>query len=149
MKKQNKKELEDLCNKYLDSWKRERADFMNYKKEEMERIKGLIGYATEEMILKMLPVLDNFNIAEKGIPDDLKKDDHIKGLLLIKNQILGFLKAHGVEEIEVLGKKFDPNFHEVIEQVEGKEPGIITEEVKKGYTINNKLLRPAMVKVVK
>jgi molecular chaperone GrpE len=149
MKKSKTKELEELCNKYLNGWKKERADFMNYKKEEMERIKGLIQYATEEMILNMLPILDNFNIAEKGIPQELKKDSHIKGLLQIKNQILGFLKAKGVKEIKAVGSDFDPNFHEVVEEVKGKKPGIITEEVKKGYTINNKLLRPTLVKVSK
>ncbi len=159
-------DLKKKCEEYLNSWKRERADFINYKKEELERIKGVIGYAGEEMILKILPILDNFEIAEKSIPDDLKKDEHIKGLIQIKQQMLDFLKSQGVEPINVLGEKFDPNLHEAIGETspsdlsaeasakvealaKGGESGIIVEEIKKGYKINNRLLRPAKVKISK
>ena len=69
----------------------------------------------------------------------------------IKNQILNFLKEQGVEEIKSVGERFDPNFHEVVEEVkvEGKEPGTIVEEIQKGYKIDGRLLRPAKVKVAK
>ena len=99
---------------YLAGWQRSRADFLNYKKEEMERIGELLKYAGEELVLKILPILDNFEIIEKKLPDDLRKDDNIKGLLLIKNQLLDFLKSQGVEEIKSQGQKFDPNFHEAV-----------------------------------
>jgi len=159
-----KKQLEEcqkLKEEYLAGWQRARADLLNYKKEEMERIGELVDYATEELILKILPILDNFEIVEQKIPEDLKNDNNIKGLLQIKNQILDFLKSQGVEEIKSVGQKFDPNFHEVVEDVpvealakEGveekdKESGIIFEEIQKGYKINGRLLRPARVKVTK
>ncbi|OGZ18865.1 MAG: nucleotide exchange factor GrpE [Candidatus Nealsonbacteria bacterium RBG_13_42_11] len=149
-----KKKLEECEKKaaeYLAGWQRERADFLNYKKEEMERIAGLVVYANEGMILKILPILDNFNVAEKKLPENLKKDEHIKGLLQIKNQIQDLLKNQGLEEIKSLGEKFDPNLHEVVEEVEmkDKEPGTIIEEIQKGYKINGHLLRPAKVKVIK
>jgi molecular chaperone GrpE len=159
------KECQKLKEEYLAGWQRARADLLNYKKEEMERIGELVGYATEELILKVLPILDNFWIAEQKLPEDLKNNDNVKGILLIKNQILDFLKSQGVEEIKSVGEKFDPNLHEVIEEVEpfdaaqGKEngstgspqekSGIILEEIKKGYKINGRLLRPAKVKVTK
>ncbi len=148
------KELEEYQKQkeeYLEGWKRERANFLNYKKEEMERIEGLIKYANEELIMKFLPILDNLDIAEKKIPEDLKQDKNVKGILQIKTQILDFLKAQGVEEIESIGEKFDPNFHEGVGEVENKdkEQGIIIEEIKKGYKINGRLLRPAKVKVAK
>jgi molecular chaperone GrpE len=136
---------------YLEGWKRERADFLNYKKDEMERIEGLIKYANEELILKFLPILDNLEIAEKNISENLKENEEVKGLLQIKAQILDFLKSQGLSEIKALGELFDPHFHEAIDEIEDKEKdsGIIIEEVRKGYLLNNKVLRPARVKVVK
>ncbi len=136
---------------YLEGWKRERADFLNYKKDEMERIEGLIKYANEELILKFLPILDNLEIAEKNISENLKENEEVKGLLQIKTQILDFLKSQGLSEIKALGELFDPYFHEAIEEIEDKEKdsGIIIEEVRKGYLLNNKVLRPSRVKIVK
>ena len=135
------KKLLEECQKqkdeYLAGWQRQRADFLNYKKEEMERIGELLKYAGEEMVLKLLPILDNFDIADKTLPEDLKKNDNIKGLLQIKNQILDFLKNHGVEEIKTAGEKFDANFMEAVEK---------EEEERKGYKINGRLLRPAKIK---
>ena len=149
-----KKELEDYKKKseeYLSGWQRARADFLNYKKEEVERIEGFLQYAREELILKILPILDNFDLVEKKLPEDLKNNENVKGILQIKTQYLNFLKSQGIEEVRSLGEKFDPNFHEVLEaiEVEDKESGIILEEVQKGYTADGKLLRPAKVKVSK
>lgn len=149
---QNKiKELAKQKDEYLAGWQRERADFLNYKKEEMERIGELLKYANEEFVLKILPILDNYEIIEKKLPDNLKNDENIKGLLLVKKQILDLLKNWGIEPIRTIGEKFDPNLHEVMEEVEAKdkESGIIIEEIQKGYKTNGRLLRPAKVKIVK
>ncbi|MDD2696779.1 MAG: nucleotide exchange factor GrpE [Candidatus Pacebacteria bacterium] len=149
-----KKKLEE-CQKqkeeYLQGWQRARADFLNYKKEEMERIEELLKYAGEEDVLRLLPILDNFDVVEKKLPEDLKNNENIKGLLLIKVQLQDFLKNQGVEEIKTIGEKFNPNFHEVVGEVEMKDkaPGTIAEEIQKGYKINGRLLRPAKVKVIK
>lgn len=153
---QRLKECEEKTKEYLSGWQRSRADFLNYKKEEMERIGELIKYASEELILKILPILDNFYLVEKNLPENLRNEENIKGILQIKNQIQDFLKSQGVEELNFLGQKFDPNFMEVIEEVEpasaeasaGKS-GIVVEEIQKGYKINGRLLRPAKVRVVK
>ena len=144
-------ECEKLKNEYLASWQRERADFLNYKKGELTRIGELIKYADVGIILKFLPILDNFEVIEKNLPDDLKNNESVKGILQIKNQIQDFLRNQGVEEVKSLGKKFDPNFHEVVEEVKTKdrEKGIVIEEVQKGYESNGRLLRPAKVKVTK
>ena len=154
--KKDEPELEELKNKseeYLNGWKRERADFLNYKKEEAERISSLVKYANEDIIYKLIPILDNFNLAAKHAPKD---SDISQGFLMIKKQLEDLLSKEGIETIEVLGKPFDPNFHEVIEEVspsealakEGK-PGTVIEEVQKGYTLNGKLIRPAKVKITK
>ncbi len=149
-----KKKLEEcqkLKDEYLAGWQRARADLLNYKKEELERVGNLIKYAGESFILEILLILDNFEIAEKQLPENLKQNENVKGLLLIKNQIREFLKNQGVEEIKSLGEKFNPNFHEAMEEVEvkDKESGIILEEIQKGYKINDRLLRPAKVKIAK
>jgi len=174
MKEQNQKELdfEDLkkqlhelnsaleeCHKlkeeYLAGWQRARADLLNYKKEEMERIGELLNYANEGLVFKILPILDNFKIAQKEAESmnygKVQHKETIEGFLQIKEQILDFLKKQGLEEIESTGKKFDPNFHEVVEELEAenKEAGTILEEIQKGYTINGRLIRPAKVKIAK
>jgi len=161
-----KKQLEEcqkLREEYLAGWQRARADFLNYKKEEIERIEEILKYADVGLILKILPILDNFEIAEKKLPENIKNEENVKGILQIKNQILEFLKNQGVEEIKAIGEAFDPNLHEVMEEIEpafapasaeaaaGKEikSGVIIEEIQKGYKINGRLLRPAKVKVTK
>jgi len=167
-----KKKLEDcqkLKDEYLAGWQRARADFLNYKKEEMERIGEILKYEDLGLILKILPILDNFEISEKKLPENLKSDENIRGLLLIKKQILDFLKSQEIEEIKSVGEKFDPNFHEIIGEVspseaslspealakeeakedEKLESRIVIEEIQKGYTIQGRLLRPAKVKVAK
>jgi len=161
-----KKKLEEcqkLKDEYLAGWQRERADFLNYKKEELERIGELIKYAGVGIILNILPILDNFEIIDKKLPENLKNDENpevqpsvdygasIKGFLQIKRQLENFLRSQGVEEIKSLGEKFDPNFMEVIEEVETKEkePGTVIEEIQKGYKLHGKVLRPAKIKVAK
>lgn len=153
-----KKKLEEcqkLKDEYLAGWQRSRADFLNYKKEEMERIGEILKYAGEEFILKILPILDNFEIAIKEVRsmkyEEMQIEEVVRGFLQIKNQIQDFLKSQGVEEIKSIGEKFDPNFMEVIETVEksGTDSGIVIEEIQKGYKINGRLLRPARVKISK
>ena len=152
MEEKNKlEECEKKKEEYLAGWQRARADFLNYKKEEMQRIGALVGMSQAEIILKLLPILDNFDIIEEKLSDDLKNNPEVKGILQIKTQIQDFLKKYGIEEIKSLGKKFDPNFHEVVEQIEikEKESGIIIEETQKGYTLQGKIIRAAKVKVAK
>jgi len=149
-----KKKLEEcqkLKDEYLAGWQRARADLLNYKKTEMERIGEFVKYADIGLIFKILPILDNFELVEKKLPENLKQDGNVKGLLQIKNQFQDFLKNQGVEEIKCLGEKFDPNFQEIIEEVkvDNKEQGTIIEEIQKGYLLDGKILRPAKVKISK
>lgn len=149
--KEKLEQCEKTKSEYLAGWQRARADFLNYKKDEVERIENLIAYSNEELILKILPIVDNFNLIAKKIPDNQKEDSNIKGLLQIEMQMSDFLKKYGVEEIKSIGEKFDPNLHEAVEIVESEncESGKIVDEIRKGYTINGRLLRPAKVKVVR
>jgi len=144
-------ECEKEKNEYLAGWQRSRADFLNYKKEEMERIAGLLKYADVGLILRILPILDNFDEAQKKLQKEAENDEKVKGFLQMKKQLQDLLESRGVKAIDCLGKKFDPNFQEIVEELEikDKESGLIIEEVQKGYMMEDRVLRPAKVKVTK
>ena len=147
-----KKDLENAkakCEEYLNGWKRERADFLNYKKDEMERIGQLVKYSNEELILKIIPILDNIYLAESHVPEELKENNWINGFSQIKNQLEKFLKEEGIEQIETLGKQFDPNTMEIIGETDGEESNVVTEESQRGYTFQGKIIRVAKVKISK
>ncbi len=156
------REVEELKNKIkscemekeeiLNSFKRERADFVNYKREEDIRISKNINYFLEKIILEILPVMDSFEIAEKKISKDLKEEEWVQGFLKIKEQLKNFLISYKIKEIESVGKEFDPHFHEAIEMIDAKEEksNIVVEEVQKGYILEDKrVIRPSRVKVSK
>lgn len=140
-------EVEQKKEEYFSGWQREKADFLNYKKQEFDRLKGTLCIAKESVFEEIIPVLDNFRLAEKSISEEDKNNKSITGLLMIKKQLEDALKALGLEEIESIGKAFDPSLHEAIETVEEGEAGAIIEEIEKGYYYNGKVLRPSKVKV--
>ena len=145
------KECQKIKKEYLAGWQRTQADFLNYKNKETDRNKGLAEYITENLILKILPIFDSFDRAEREITEEIKNKEIIQGFFQIKKQFQDFLKSQGVEEIKAKGKIFDPNFHEAIELVEakGKESGIVAKQVQKGYKLYGRVIRPAKVKVTK
>jgi len=148
---QQLEECQKLRDEYLTGWKRERANFLNYKRDETERISELVKFANEGLILKILYILDNIYIAEEKLSPNLKKNQWVRGILRIKTQVLDFLKNQGVEEIKCLGEKFNPNFQEIVEETKKLcfEPGIVVEEIKRGYLLRGKVIRAARVKISK
>lgn len=135
---------------YLDGWKRARADFINYKKEEKKRMEDFLKFAATDLIVDMLSVVDSFERAEAGLSEQEKRKEEVKGLLKIGEQINDFLEKEGVEEVKVEGQRFDPGVAEAVEEVESeKEPGTVVEVVRKGYRLHNRLIRAAKVKVSK
>lgn len=149
-------ECQKKCEEYLNNWKRERADFINYKKDEIER-NGFLGkYVKEDIFFKILPILDNIYLAESHIPEEFKEHQWTEGFSQIKNQLIEFLKKEGIEEIKTEGQVFDPNLMEAMEATEeirggrvSTESGLVVEEIQKGYTMDNKVIRPAKVRVTK
>lgn len=151
---ENSDELLQACemqkNEYLDGWKRARADFLNYQKEEQERVSHLVEYALEGVLERVLPILDSFQIANENLSEKEREDAKIQGFLHIRSQLEDFLRSQGVETVDTVGKRFDPQVHEVVDMVENTEQsGFIIEEVRAGYMMRGKLLRPAKVKVAK
>jgi molecular chaperone GrpE len=143
-------EIEKERDEYLAYAQRCKADFLNYKRDEIERLKGLIDYEKEEWALELLNVLDHFERAESETAEQDINSSVVDGFLQIQKYFKDFLEKQGIDEIETrVGKIFDPNLEEVTEAVEDKEKeeGTILEIVQKGYKHKDKVIRPTRVKV--
>ena len=129
-----------------ETLQRLQAEFANYKNRTQEQMHKFATFANADLIKKILPVLDNFNLALKSKTQD---DDFTKGVEMINSQLHKVLEEEGVVFIPASGK-FDPKMHEAVDSVESdKEENTILEEVQKGYMLNDKVLRPAKVKISK
>lgn len=125
---------------------RAQADLQNAK-ERMEREKRDIRqFALEGTIVKLLPTIDNFQRAFSHLPEDLAEHDWVKGVSAVEKEFMTMLAESGFTKIEVLGKPVDTKYHEVLQMGPG-EKDIILQEFEAGYTLNEKVLRPAKVKV--
>jgi len=123
------------------------ADFENYKKRVEKEKKEYMTFAKEELISRLLPLLDNFELA---IQNKNNQEEFIKGTELIFAQFIDLLEKEGLSIIDTKDKKFDPYKHEALMAEESdKEENMILEEFQKGYTLNNKVVRPSRVKVSK
>ena len=140
-----KKEKEE----FLAGWQRARADLANYKKEEKERMQGLMEYVKQEFLFSFLSMVDNLERAEGELKEEEKNSKTVQGFLQIGKQLREFLKSHGIKEIEAQGKDFNPELHEAIATTKGGKPGKVVEVLEKGYMIQDKLLRAVKVKVAK
>ncbi len=131
-----------LYDKYL----RTLAEFENYKKRTQKEKDDIYALAKSDVVLKLLPVIDNFDRAEAVIEGDAVAE----GVRLIKKQFDEFLQKLGVVEIEAAGREFDPNFHSAVfhEDVEGEPENTVSEVLQKGYMLGDKVIRHAIVKVV-
>lgn len=148
---QQLEECQKLKEEYLAGWKRANADFINFQKEENQRQKDILEFQKSALFLEIINIIDCFELAENNIPDNIKENDWVKGVMQALNQLKKFLIEQGVEEIKTENEIFNPDIHEAVEQVEleGKQSSLILETLQKGYTINSKLLRPSKVKVAK
>ena len=125
------------------------AEMQNMKKHYAMELENILKYQGEDIIKKILPVLDNF---DRAIEMDSSIDEkYLEGFKLIYANLVNILKELGVTEIECLGKVFDPNTMEAVltEEVIEEEPDVVLVVLQKGYMYKDKLLRPAMVKVNK
>ena len=140
------KELAELNDKY----KRSLAEFDNFRKRTMKEKAALYDMGIAEAVDKILPVVDNFERAALTFAH--KEDDGIyKGFEMILKQLRDILFSIGVEEIECVGSPFDPKLHHAVATVEtgDAESGVIVEQIQKGYSFKDKILRPSMVSVAK
>lgn len=135
-------EDEALNTKYL----RLMADFQNYKRRTEKEKSDIYAFANEKIVSELLNVIDNF---ERALDAGDSGDSFVEGMNLIFKQLQGVLEKAGVVEIEALGQDFDPNFHHAVltEDSAEYESGKVTAVLQKGYLLNNKVIRPSMVKV--
>lgn len=122
------------------------ADFINYKNRTEKEKSTSIKLANEDLIMKLLPVIDDLERAYNHFPES---SEYSEGIKIIINNFKEILKREGLEEIESNGNQFDHNFHQAIlmEQNEDVKSGNIIETFQKGYILNGKVIRPSMVKV--
>ena len=152
--KKIKKQLK-ACQKekeeYLAGWQRAKADLINYKKEQEQKISDYYKFANQGLIAEILMVLDSFEGALKHSKDGPKTASQFgqEAIEQLYNQLKNILKNQGLEEIKAKGEKFNPELHESMGEIKGKKPGFIVEEVQKGYKLNNKVIRPSRVKISK
>ena len=127
------------------------AEFDNYRKRMDRERSDLAAYATSDVLIELLPIIDNFERALQAAATGPDADAFRKGVELIHKQMLDVLKKRGVRPIETLGADFDPNFHQAVihESSANHREGEVIQELQRGYMLGDRLLRPAMVKVAK
>ncbi|HXE41613.1 MAG TPA: nucleotide exchange factor GrpE [Candidatus Baltobacteraceae bacterium] len=146
-------DLQEQLAKAKDNWVRTAADFENFKKRAARERVEAIQFANVALIQKLLPILDNFEMAQAAAQNS--KDEKVSslqsGVAMIQKQLKDALVEAGVEEIDATGKSFDPALHEAISQQETKDvpEGNVIQQVRKGYKLRDRLLRPAAVIVAK
>lgn len=136
-----------------DKFLRTQAELVNYRKRKDEEVERKLKYANENLILELLPILDNFergiNMDDSNLNDDISK--FLSGMKMIYSSLVNTLEKFEVKEIKALGETFDEFYHNavMVGEEDSKEKGIILEVYQKGYTLKDKVIRPAMVKVNK
>lgn len=129
---------------------RAHADLENYRRRAAKEKEDILKYASSRIVEALLPVLDNFERAiHAGKENSGDNDPMVQGVEMVFRQIQQILELENVRPIEAVGKPFDPNYHQAVMQVESEEyePGIVVEELQKGYMLNDRVIRPSMVKV--
>ncbi len=132
-----------------DKYQRLFAEFDNFRKRTEKEKAARYDMGARDVIEKVLPVLDSFELALKTLPEDEEKTPFAEGMEKIHKQFLKTLEDAGVTPIDAVGKEFDPNFHNAVLHVEDEEAGenIVVEELQKGYLYKDHVVRYSMVKV--
>lgn len=146
-----KNQISDLTEQ-VNQWKTDYykvfADMENLKKRLKIEHENALKFMLQDFASDLLPIVDNLQRAlGQEVSEEIKA--FLKGFDMITTQLLDVLKKHGVEEIEAVGKEFDPNFHQAVmmTNVEGVESNMITEELQKGYKLKDRVIRASLVKV--
>jgi molecular chaperone GrpE len=141
-------QVEAQAGEYKDQWLRATADYKNFKRRTDIERSELIRSASSALLLKMLPVMDDFERSIANIPPEVAESAWWGGTQLIAQKLRTVLESEGVNAIAALGADFDPNLHEAVlyEDADGQEGKVIA-ELQRGYKLGDRVLRPSMVKV--
>ena len=144
-------EHEEKLKELTDDLQRLQAEFENFKKRNEKENQDFQEYANAALIAEFLPILDSFDQALNALEkaEGLSKEQAVEGTRKLQEQVTTLLAQKGLEEINAEGEKFNPSIHDCLlkEDCQGKEDGMVLEELQKGYLLKGKLLRPAKVKV--
>jgi molecular chaperone GrpE len=135
---------------YLAGLQRERAEFANYRRRTAEEREANLGLAGEDLIRKVLALADDFDLAIDARPEAIAADPWVEGVAAIDRKLRALLESEGVSKIDASpGRPFDPREHEAIATVPGtgRDEGEIVEEVRRGYRLRDRVVRPALVAV--
>jgi molecular chaperone GrpE len=135
---------------YLAGLQRERAEFANYRRRTTEEREAMLGLAGEDLIRKVLALADDFDRAIDARPAEIANDAWVEGVTAIDRKLRALLESEGVTQIDASpGLSFDPREHEAIASVPGtgRGDGEIVEEVRRGYRLRDRVVRPALVAV--
>lgn len=141
-----------LLVEYEDLLKRKQAEFENYRKRVQKEIEKIRKYATAELVLDVITILDDFDRAISSAESSKDFESILEGIVIIKKQFRSVLeKKYGVKKIEAVGKEFDPTIHDAImmEESDKYHEDIVVEDFQKGYIMHDRIIRPSKVKVVK
>ncbi len=147
-------EKEEACKEKIDELedrvKRQMAEFENFRKRTEKEKNAMFDVGAKSVIEKILPVVDNFERGLATVPEDEKAGAFADGMNMIYKQLIGELDKLGVKPIEAVGKEFDPNLHNAVMQItsEELESGYVAQELLKGYTYHDMVIRHSMVAVV-
>ena len=141
--------VQELADRNYDLYVRSQAEMENARKRFQKDKQDLAKFANDTILKQLLPVADNLEKAIAHAMDENALDALREGIDLTLKGFLDTLERNGVERVEALNQPFDPNFHEAVSEAENDavEPGTVVNEFQKGYTLNKRLLRPAMVVV--
>ncbi len=140
-----KKDLEKKLEELTADLQRVQADFVNFRRRSEQQSAEFMNLAKQDVLLQILPLIDNIDRALAHLPEDLKDNPWADGVAQVAKQTQDTLKALGVERIDSVGQPFDHNLHEAIAH-EG-EGETVTQELQPGYKLGDKVIRHAMVKV--
>jgi molecular chaperone GrpE len=135
---------------YVAALQRERAEFLNYKRRTGEEREAMLGLAAESLIRKVLALADDFDLAIDARPATLADDAWAEGIAAIDRKLRGLLESEGVTAIDAApGRPFDPREHEAVANMPGtgRRDGEIVEELRRGYRLRDRVMRPALVAV--
>jgi len=135
---------------YLTALQRERAEFLNFRRRTEEARLRDLGLAAEDLIRKVLAIADDFDLAIEQRPESIATDPWFEGVSAIDRKLRVLLESEGVSPVAATpGMPFDPREHEAIANVasSGRRPGEIVEQVRRGYRLRDRVLRPALVAV--
>ena len=138
------------ADEYLAGLQRERAEFSNYRRRTAEEREQMLGLAGEDLIRKVLAIADDFDLAIDNRPAELAGNGWVEGVTAIDRKLRGLLESEGVNPIEAeAGAAFDPRRHEAIATVPGtgRAEGEIVDVIRRGYTLRDRVIRPALVAV--